>query len=92
MAEDEADPPEDCQTGLEDWVADSWAGVPGRLASVAASSTKFVGVSLPDKPPTLADALAEAAAVASTFWVNGEVEEVAALDVLRFVRCLQVVL
>ena len=53
---------------------------------------KFVGVSLPDKPPTLADALAEAAAVASTFWVNGEVGEAAAPDVLRFVRCLQVVL
>ena len=53
---------------------------------------KFVGVSVPDKPPTLANALAEAAAAAPTFWVNGEVAAVAALDVLRFVRCLQVVL
>ena len=62
------------------------------LANVAACSMKLAGVSLPEKPPTLANALAEAAAVASTFWVNDEGAAVAALDVLRFVRCLQVVL
>ena len=62
------------------------------LANVAAFSTKVTGVSLLDEPPTLAIALAEAAAAASNFWVDVEGAAVAALDVLRFVRCLQVVL
>ncbi len=62
------------------------------LANVAACSMKFAGVSLPDKPTAPANALAEAAAVASTFCVDVEVAAVATLDVLRFVRCLQVVL
>lgn len=37
------------------------------LANVAAFSTKLTGASLPDEPPTLAVALAEAAAAASRF-------------------------
>ena len=62
------------------------------LANVATFSTKLAGVSLFDRPPGPVDALAEAAAVASMFSLSVEVAAVGALDVLRFVRCLQVVL
>lgn len=64
-------------------MAASPAGVPRMLANVAAFSMKLAGVLLPDESPGLA---------IPRFWVNVAVAAVAVSDVLRFVRCLQVVL